>query len=240
MSSALDVTLSSDLCVLTHKSSLLLCNWTLLEVLNSSSLRLQFVVFRCKSVKQKTDMFFFKWLCTSTESHKPPHNNILWVSACFFTAATCIMWDRIVSWHQIFLCQCHFLGYFAHRNLIDISCWILWGLGGGSIFFACFSLLQNVCQKNNMCKYHQGSRAGSYMLFRVSQQYSAGRKTQLIAVLTEMHKWDRSYQAWPHCTKSWQWNLAEKPSGPKTPLKSFWKQKQTFWLPGGQLRVWEC
>lgn len=42
---------------------------------------LQFAVFRCKTVKQRADMFAFKWLCTSTDSRSAPCNHILWAPA---------------------------------------------------------------------------------------------------------------------------------------------------------------
>lgn len=54
---------------------------------------------------------------------------------------------------------------------------------------------QNVCQENSVWEYREGSSAGSCMLFRVGQRRRAGSKTRLIAVLTEIHKRDRSYQA---------------------------------------------
>lgn len=54
---------------------------------------------------------------------------------------------------------------------------------------------QNVCQENSVWEYREGPSAGSCMLFRVGQRRRAGRKTWLIAVLTEIHKRDRSYQA---------------------------------------------
>lgn len=66
---------------------------------------------------------------------------------------------------------------------------------------------QNVCQKNSVWEYDQVSSAGSCMLVGVGQHLSMGRKTRLIAVLTEIHKRDRSYQVWPHCEESYE--LAE-------------------------------
>lgn len=81
--------------------------------------------------------------------------------------------------------------------------------GGTSFFFARVLFRRNgfdkaakkktkqkkVCQKNSVWEYREGSSAGSCMLFGVGQHESAGRKTRLIAVLTEIHKRDRSYQA---------------------------------------------
>lgn len=73
-----------------------------------------------------------------------------------------------------------------------------------SLFFFFFFLIatqrreqsgQNVCQENSVWEYREGSSAGSCMLFRVGQRRRAGSKTRLIAVLTEIHKRDRSYQA---------------------------------------------
>lgn len=74
---------------------------------------------------------------------------------------------------------------------------------------------QNVCQENSVWEYREGSSAGSRMLFRVGQRRRAGSKTRLIAVLTEIHKRDRSYQAWPHCAASCEpaeGSLAKRPS----------------------------
>lgn len=166
-------------------------------------------------------MFSFKSLCTSAESHKPPHNHILWVPVWkkhfystlgSFTAATSHTWDGIVkldaSWHRDISVSAIILWYFACRNLIDIRCRVPWGLEGGVNSWLLFIApkLQNVCQKNNMWECYQGS--GSYMLVRVGQQCTIGRKTRLIAVLTEIRERDRSYQAWPHCKESYE--LAEE------------------------------
>lgn len=103
-------------------------------------------------------------------------------------------------------CSCVAILYFACRKVITIRCRVQWSLTRGSLITPTFHWsitvspeVEDVCQKNNMWEYHQGYCPGSCMLFRVGQQYSKGRETILIAVLSEIHDWD---QAWPHCASS--------------------------------------
>lgn len=102
---------------------------------------------------------------------------------------------------EIFLCQCHYSVIFYTWKLNQHQMQVPVGLKGGIYFLPDFHRsvivspkLQNVCQKNNMWEYHHCCCEGSNMLFRVGQQYRVGRKTRLIAVLTEIHKRGRSYQ----------------------------------------------
>ena len=111
--------------VSSHKSSLLFRNWTLLEALNSSELK--FVVLRCKNVKQKADMFFFKRLCSCTQHHKLLRNYILWVSA----------WNKqhfnmLGLLKQVVIPL--MMQYFAWKDSIDIRWRVLWGLLGEFAF----------------------------------------------------------------------------------------------------------
>lgn len=78
-----------------------------------------------------------------------------------------------------------------------------------------------------MWEYHQGSSAGSYMLFGVGQQYSVGRKTRLIAVLMSGMDHIRRDLIAQRAT-SWQRNLTEKPSCPKNSLIILLKTKANF------------
>lgn len=51
------------------------------------------------------------------------------------------------------------------------------------------------CVRKTMCgNITRGSSPGRSMLLAVGQRYSKGRKTELIAVLTEFHKQGRSYR----------------------------------------------
>lgn len=162
-------------------------------------------------------MFAFKWLCTSTDSRSAPCNHILWAPArtlqntwflrvSRFHSRACKKWAA--SRHGYSICPRYSsVVVFASGILMDLRCR---SLREGiclfrllPFFFLLFFIAtqqreqscQNVCQENSVWEYREGSSAGSCMLFRVGQRRRAGSKTRLIAVLTEIHKRDRSYQA---------------------------------------------
>lgn len=158
-------------------------------------------------------MFAFKWLCTSTDSRSAPCNHILWAPA------RTLQNTRFLRVSEVKKMGCKSARLQYMPALFLGCCFRKWNLNGPqmqepargdsfispSLFFFFFFFLlrhnsakqscQNVCQENSVWEYREGSSAGSCMLFRVGQRRRAGSKTRLIAVLTEIHKRDRSYQA---------------------------------------------
>ena len=118
----------------------------------------------------------------------------------------CKIWCKLA---QTYFCQCHYSVIFCTycRKLIDIRCRVPWGLKGGvdsRLLFIASWLLHQSCRTCVRKTIHENvTRVPAQGVACFSNWVnSVGRKTRLIAVLTEIHERDRSYQPWPHCSES--------------------------------------